>query len=87
MTSSIEEICEQLIQIQEQFEDNVELVEAITESEHAEDLLIAVGMAIAFKQGAITIDTKGEKHLQNSLEEISQIAKEFVDSEGEDDDE
>jgi pyruvate/2-oxoacid:ferredoxin oxidoreductase alpha subunit len=87
MSSSIAKVCEQLIEIKDQFEENEELVEAITGSDNAEDLLIAIGMAIAYSEGAITLNKKGEGHLQTSLEELSQIAEEFDDIDEEDDDE
>jgi hypothetical protein len=87
MSSSIAKVCEQLIEIKDQFEENEELVEAITGSDNAEDLLIAIGMAIAYSEGAITLNKKGESHLQISLEELSQIAEEFDDIDEEEDDE
>ena len=87
MSSSIAKVCEQLIEIKDQFEENEELIEAITGSDNAEDLLIAIGMAIAYSEGAITLNKKGEGHLQTSLEELSQIAEEFDDIDEEDDDE
>ena len=87
MSSSISDVCEQLIEIKDQFEDNEELVEAITASKNAEDLLIAIGMAIAHTEGAITLNKKGEDHLKASLAEIKQIAEEFGDIDEEDDDE
>ena len=69
MSSSIAKVCEQLIEIKDQFEENEELVEAITGSDNAEDLLIAIGMAIAYSEGAITLNKEGESHLQTSLGE------------------
>jgi pyruvate/2-oxoacid:ferredoxin oxidoreductase alpha subunit len=87
MSSSISKVCDQLVEIKDQFEENEELVEAITGSDNAEDLLIAIGMAIAYTEGAITLNKKGESHLKASLEEISQIAEEFGDIDEEDDDE
>jgi chaperonin cofactor prefoldin len=79
MSSSISKVCDQLVEIKDQFEENEELVEAITGSDNAEDLLIAIGMAIAYTEGAITLNKKGESHLKASLEEINQIAEEFGD--------
>lgn len=89
MSSTISKVCEQLVAIKEQFEENEELVEAITGSDNAEDLLIAIGMAIAYTEGAITLNKTGESHLKTSLEEINQIAEEFsgIDEEDEDEDE
>ena len=87
MSSSILEICERLIEIRNQFEENEELLEAITGSDYAEDLLVAIGMAIAYTEGAITLNKIGESHLKTSLEEINQIAEEFGDIEEEDEDE
>ncbi len=87
MSAAISKVCEQLVEIKDQFEDNEELVEAITGSENAEDLLVAIGMAIAYTEGAITLNKKGESHLKASLEEINQIAEDFDDLDEEDDDE
>lgn len=87
MSSPISDICDQLIEIKDQFEENEELVEAILARDNAEDLLIAVGMALAFSEGAITLNKKGESHLKTSLEEINQIAEEFGDNDEEEDDE
>ncbi len=87
MSAAISKVCEELIEIKDQFEENDELVEAITGSDNAEDLLVAIGMAIAYTEGAITLNKKGENHLRASLEEISQIAEEFDDFDEEDDDE
>jgi hypothetical protein len=87
MSSSISKVCDQLVEIKDQFEENEELVEAITGSDNAEDLLVAIGMAVAFTEGAITLNEIGENHLKVSLEEIIQIAEEFGDIDEEDDDE
>ena len=83
MSSSVSIVCEQLIEIMDQFEDNEELVEAILASESGEDLLIAIGMAVAYTEGAITLNNKGESHLKTSLEELSQIAEEFAEGDDE----
>ena len=87
MSQSISRVCEQLVEISEQFEENEELVEAIVGNDNAEDLLVAIGMAIAFTEGAITLNKIGENHLKTSLDQISQIAEEFDDIDEEDDDE
>ena len=87
MSDSLSDVCERLIEIKDQFEDNEELVEAIVASDNAEDLLIAIGMAIAYTEGAITLNKTGESHLKTSLEEINQIAEEFGDIDEEDEDE
>ena len=87
MSSTISSVCEQLVAIKDQFEENEELVEAITGSDNAEDLLIAIGMAIAYTEGAITLNKKGESHLKTSLEEINQIAEEFGDDDDDEEDE
>ena len=87
MSAAISKVCEELIEIKDQFEENDELVEAITGSDNAEDLLVAIGMAIAYTEGAITLNKKGESHLKASLEEINQIAEDFDDLDEEDDDE
>ena len=84
MSSSISKVCEQLIEIKDQFEENEELFEAIVASDNAEDLLIAIGMALAFSEGAITLNKVGESHLQSSLEALKKISNDFED---EDDDE
>lgn len=87
MSQSISRVCEQLVEISEQFEENEELVEAIVGNDNAEDLLVAIGMAIAFTEGAITFNKIGENHLKTSLDQISQIAEEFAETDDEDDDE
>lgn len=89
MSSSISKVCEQLIEIKDQFEENEELFEAIVASDNAEDLLIAIGMALAFSEGAITLNKVGESHLESSLEVLKKISNEFEDDEidEEDDDE
>ena len=83
MSSSVSIVCEQLIEIMDQFEENEELVEAILASESGEDLLIAIGMAVAYTEGAITLNNNGESHLKTSLEELSQIAEEFAEGDDE----
>jgi hypothetical protein len=87
MGSTISKVCDQLVEIKDQFEENEELLEAITGSDNAEDLLIAIGMAIAYTEGAITLNKKGEIHLKASLEEINQITEDFDDVDDEDDEE
>jgi hypothetical protein len=87
VSQSISRVCEQLVEISEQFEENEELVEAIVGNDNAEDLLVAIGMAIAFTEGAITLNKIGENHLKTSLDQISQIAEEFAETDDEDDDE
>lgn len=87
MNSSISNVCQQLIEIKDQFEENEELLEAIVASDNAEDLLIAIGMALAFSEGAITLNKVGETHLESSLEALKEIFEEFGDIDEEDDDE
>ena len=87
MSSSISNVCEQLIEIKDQFEENEELLEAIVASDNAEDLLIAIGMALAFSEGAITLNKIGESHLESSLKALKEISEEFGDIDEEDDDE
>ena len=89
MSSAVSKVCEQLIEIKDQFEENEELLDAIVASDNAEDLLIAIGMALAFSEGAITLNKIGESHLESSLEALKKISNEFEDDEidEEDDDE
>jgi hypothetical protein len=87
VSQAITKVCEQLIEIKDQFEENEDLVEAVFGNDNAEDLLIAIGMAVAYTEGAITLNKIGENHLKTSLDQISQIAEEFVDIDEEDDDE
>lgn len=87
MISSISNVCQQLIEIKDQFEENEELLEAVVASDNAEDLLIAIGMALAFSEGAITLNKVGETHLESSLEALKEISEEFGDIDEEDDDE
>ncbi len=86
MGSSITKVCDQLVEIRDQFEENEELVEAIMGSDNSEDLFVAIGMAIAYTEGAITLSKKGESHLKASLEEINQITEDFDDIDDEEDD-
>ena len=81
MSSAVSKVCEQLIEIKVQFEENEDLLEAIVASDIAEDLLIAIGMALAFSEGAITLNKVGESHLQSSLEVLKEISEEFEDDE------
>ena len=87
MSSTVSKVCEQLIEIKDQFEENEELLDAIVASDSAEDLLIAIGMALAFSEGAITLNKIGESHLETSLEALKEISEEFGDIDEEDDDE
>lgn len=87
MSQSITKVCEQLIEIKDQFEENEDLVEAVFGNDNAEDLLIAIGMAVAYTEGAITLNNTGESHLKTALEELNQISEEFAETDEEDDDE
>ena len=87
MSQSITKVCEQLIEIKDQFEENEDLVEAVFGNDNAEDLLIAIGMAVAYTEGAITLNNTGESHLKTALEELNQISEEFAETDDEDDDE
>jgi hypothetical protein len=75
-----------LIEIKDQFEENEELFEAIVASDNAEDLLIAIGMALAFSEGAITLNKVGESHLQSSLEALKKILNDFEDDDNDEED-
>jgi len=87
VSQSITKVCEQLIEIKDQFEENEDLVEAVFGNDNAEDLLIAIGMAVAYTEGAITLNNTGESHLKTALEELNQISEEFAETDEEDDDE
>ena len=45
--------------------------------ENAESLFIAISMAIAYIEGAISLNNTGENHLRTSIQEIEQILKEI----------
>ena len=79
MSASLSDVCERLIEIKDQFEENEELVEAIVASDNAEDLLVAIGMAIAYSENAITLNKTGEAHLKSALKALNVIAEEFED--------
>ena len=79
MSQSISKVCDQLVDFSDQFGDTEGFVEAIVGSENAEDLVIAIGMAIAFSEGAITLNKVENLHLRSSLKELTEIAKEFED--------
>lgn len=76
MSASLSNVCERLIEIKDQFEENEELVEAILGSENSEDLLIAIGMALAYSEGAISLNYVGESHLKSALKALNVIAEE-----------
>ena len=73
MEISIAEVVHELNILNQEFADNTQLTDAILEHKDAESILIAVGMAVAHKEGAITIDTQGESHLRTALAALSQI--------------
>lgn len=72
-------VCNRLIEIKNHLEENPDLVEAINSRDDIEDLLIALGMAAAYSEGAITLNKTGEKHLITSLEKLLKIYEEFQD--------
>jgi exonuclease VII small subunit len=79
MSTALSNVCERLIEIKDQFEENEELVEAIVASDNAEDLWVAIGMAIAYSENAITLNKTGEAHLKSALKALNVIAEEFED--------
>jgi hypothetical protein len=78
MSALVPKLCERLIDIYNQFDENDELVEAILRDD-AEELLIAIGMALAYSEGAITINKIGENHLKAAVIRLNEIAQEFED--------
>jgi len=76
MSAALSKVCERLIEIKDQFEET-EIVETISASDNAEDLFIAIGMAIAYSEGAITLNKTGENHLKISCKELDQLVEEF----------
>jgi hypothetical protein len=44
-------------------------------------------MAVAYTEGAITLNDTGESNLKTALEELNQIAEECAETDDEDDDE
>ena len=79
MSAALSKACETLIEIKDQFEENQELVDAILASDNAEDLLIAIGMAIAYTEKAITLNEIGESHIKSAARELIEMAHEFED--------
>ena len=79
MSASLSKACKALIEIKDQFEENQELVDAVLASDNAEDLLIAIGMAIAYTEKAITLNEIGESHIKAAAKELTEIAEEFED--------
>ena len=73
MELSIAEVVHELNILNREFADNTQLTDAILEHEDAESMLIAVGMAVAHNEGAITVNTHGERHLRSALTALSQI--------------
>lgn len=86
MSSSISEICDELIEIKDQLEDSEELEEAILSSDNAEDLLVAIAMAAAFIEEAITLNKKGEAHLKASLKDLKALSENLDDDDEDDED-
>lgn len=66
-----------LIEIKNHLEENPDLVQAINSRGDVEDLLVALGMAAAYSEGAITLNKTGEEHLMSSLGELNEIYEEF----------
>lgn len=82
MSAALSQACDALIETKNQFEENQELVDAILAGDNAEDLLIAIGMAIAYTEGAITLNQIGERHITSAAAELIEIAQEYgVDEE------
>ena len=79
MSDSLSKACETLIEIKDQFEENQELVDAVLASDNGEDLLTAIGMAIAYTEKAITLNEIGESHIKATAKELTEIAEEFED--------
>jgi len=79
MSASLSKACETLIEVKDQFDENQELVDAILASDNAEDLLIAIGMAIAYTEEAITLNEIGESHIKSAARELIEMAHEFED--------
>lgn len=68
-----------LIEIINHLKKNPDLGQAIKSRDDVEDLLVALGMACAYSEGAITLNKTGEKHLITSLEELLKIYEDFQD--------
>jgi len=79
MSAALSKACETLIEIKDQFDENQDLVDAILASDNAEDLFIAIGMAIAYTEEAITLNEIGESHIKTAARELIDIAQEFED--------
>jgi hypothetical protein len=77
VSSSVLGNCERLLKIKHQFEENETIVEAISARNNAEALFIAIAMAIAYLEGAITLNTTGENHIKASIEELDRILEEI----------
>ena len=81
MSEDIKVTAQKLKDLASTLSENSDAMEALQESENAEDLLIGMGMAEAFLAGAITLNQIGEKHIQDSLLEISDLLSEYSDDE------
>jgi molybdopterin-guanine dinucleotide biosynthesis protein A len=75
------EVVERLIEVSKKFEYNPDLLDVVIEHDDGEDLLVAIGMAQAFSNKAITLNDHGEKHLKKSLETLEEIMQDFEDEE------
>ena len=84
MTETIEIAAQQLLELSGQLSENDSAVEALTEREDAEELLIGMGMADAYLQGAITINPTGEKHIRTTLVEVQALFEGLDDDEADD---
>jgi molybdopterin-guanine dinucleotide biosynthesis protein A len=75
------EVVERLIEVSKKFEYNPDLLDVVIEHDDGEDLLVAIGMAQAFSNKAITLNDHGEKHLKKSLKTLEEIMQDFEDEE------
>ena len=87
MAEDIKVIAERVRALTFKFEDTDDATEGLQEAENGEDLLIAMGMADAFLQGAITLTEDGETRLRDAVALLTEFLNEFSDEEDEDEDE
>ena len=69
------EVVKALNSFNQEFAENIHLTDAILEDKDAESLLIAVGMAVAHKEGAITVNANGERLLRTAWAALGQIVE------------
>jgi pyruvate/2-oxoacid:ferredoxin oxidoreductase alpha subunit len=86
MSEGIKITAQKLKDLTDSIQGNDDALDAFQSAENAEELLIAMGMADAFLNGAITLNQEGEKFLRDSLLKVEELVADF-EEDGDDEDE